>query len=193
MAGNWRGSRYFLLDYKDEAANSNKFYEAIIVEPQDGLSELLCVLHWGRQGGKGQVQVHRFGGPAPQLGDALKVFDAKYAEKARKYAVVQAPGVTTLPLSDTLMEQVAAGGVPVGGWEKNGWAVAVTDGVLVPARMQVDIAGFIQTLLGAQSVTPEMVVTRSGFTAQMDELRRAVAEAEAAAELMDTVYRKRLS
>ncbi len=190
MAGNWKGTDAFLLDYKDPVANSDKFYEGFLVDPADsGLGDWLFVAHWGRNGSAGQVQVTR--GSKPMV---VGAHQKKYKEKAAKYSVVYTDRSTAI--SDLLMQQIEGGGVPLGGWEKNGWAAAVTDattGVLVPQKVQIDISAFVQELITGKQVTPEHVQRRSVFLEQMADLQRQIDEAQAAADLMDTVYSARLA
>lgn len=190
MAGNWQGEDAFLLDCKDPIANADKFYEGFLVDPaQSGLGEWLFVAHWGRNGTAGQVQIVR--GTKVVCADAHQ---KKYIEKTRKYSRVYTDRSTAV--SDQLMAQIEAGGVPLGGWEKNGWTAAMADattGVLVPQKVQIDIASFVQALITGKQVTAEQVVQRGVFLEQMAELQRQIDEAQAAADLMDTVYAARLS
>ena len=170
----------WLLEYVDLANNHDKFYEAFYIP---STNEHLCVLHWGRRGGKGQVQVHR-GQPGAMRGVYESKRDAKLKGGYEQVAS-DGPGY----LSDQLMDQVEHEVTLT----HYGETAEVTTLVLTPQRVQIEMSTFVQDLLGCQSVTPAMVGQRSKFLEQMEDLKRAIAEAEATAELMDTVYGKRLS
>lgn len=73
------GARYWRLEYKNAAQNSNKFYEVFIVD--NGV----CVLRWGRIGTAGQSKAH-----AGTYTDVESVgLRQVYAKQGKAYKAVQ--------------------------------------------------------------------------------------------------------
>lgn len=183
MSNNLRYERRWLAECVDLDRNHDKFYETFLIP--EGLTldtTHTVVFHWGRRGGKGQVQVHQFRDRASAEAALVK----KQDDKLREYIVVAQDGPGYL--SNQLMVQIEMADATSGVTRRQ----ATTD-VLTAEGVHIAISSFVQDLLSTQTVTPAMVEQRSTFLEQMEDLRRQIAEAEATADLMDAVYKKRLA
>ena len=118
------------------------------------------------------------------LAEAEDAFTKKQMAKLREYVTVAEDGPGYLP-------RVVEEQVEVLGKEFHRLYPPVTK-IVTPEEIGVDIANFVQDLLLCSNVTPAMATQRTDFLEQMDKLKRAISEAEASADLMDAVYRKRL-
>jgi len=182
MSNNLRYERRWLAECIDPDRNHDKFYETFLIP--EGLSldtSHTVVFHWGRRGGKGQVQVHQFRSREAAESALVK----KQDDKLREYRHVASDGPGYL--SNQLMGQIESASTV-------DYTYAAPKTVALTAEtVHVAISSFVQDLLSAQSVTPAMVEQRSTFLEQMEDLKRQIAEAEATADLMEAVYRKRLA
>lgn len=175
-----RYERRWLAECIQPENNHDKFYEIYFIDAPMG-GEYTVVFHWGRRGGKGQSQVVQ----TTSRAEAEAAFMKKQKDKLREYVTVAEDGPGYL--SRNVEEQME-----VLGKEFHRLYPPVTK-ITTPEEMGVDIANFVQDLLLCTEVTPAMAERRNSFVEQMEILKRAIAEAEATADLMDTVYKKRLA
>lgn len=174
-----RYERRWLAECVQPENNHDKFYEIFFIDAPMG-GEYTVVFHWGRRGGKGQSQVVR----TTSRDEAENAFIKKQNDKLREYVTVAEDGPGYLPQAvEEQMERL--------GDEFHRLYPPITK-ITTPEELGVDIANFVQDLLLCATVTPAMATQRTDFLEQMDKLKRAISEAEASADLMDAVYRKRL-
>jgi predicted DNA-binding WGR domain protein len=184
MSDNLRYERRWLAECIDPDRNHDKFYETFLIP--EGLSldtSHTVVFHWGRRGGKGQVQVHQFRSREAAESALVK----KQDDKLREYRHVASDGPGYL--SNQLMAQIEQAQADAPRWS----GIQPRTAALAAETVHIAISSFVQDLLSVQSVTPAMVEQRSTFLEQMEDLKRQIAEAEATADLMEAVYRKRLA
>lgn len=171
--------RRWLAECVQPENNHDKFYEIFFIDAPMG-GEYTVVFHWGRRGGKGQSQIVQ----TASRREAENAFTKKQNDKLREYVTVAEDGPGYLP-------QIVEQQVEVLGKEFHRLYPPVTK-IVTPEEIGVDIANFVQDLLLCSTVTPAMANQRTDFLEQMEKLKRAISEAEASADLMDAVYRKRL-
>lgn len=171
--------RRWLAECVQPENNHDKFYEIFFIDAPMG-GEYTVVFHWGRRGGKGQSQIVQ----TTSLAEAEDAFTKKQMAKLREYVTVAEDGPGYLP---ALVEEQ----MEVLGKSHHRLHPPITK-ITTPEELGVDIANFVQDLLLCTNVTPVMAEQRTNFIEKMDKLKRAISEAEASADLMDAVYRKRL-
>lgn len=167
------------VNYRDVNANSNKFYRAYAIVSEDG-SDARVLFNWGRQGAKGQFQLHTcYGGQ-----DAAAMAEGKIYDKERKgYGDRSVRTLAVVP--DDLL---ALAGVN----ESARTAAAAALSKDPFAALEAGTDRLIRLVTGPAEVQSEAITLKGDLDAQLAELRKRLTQAEGSLELATDVLSMKL-
>lgn len=165
--------------YRDDYANSNKFYRAYVMSSDDGTDHRV-LFNWGRQGAKGQFQVLT----VPTEYAAVNAADGKINDKVRKgYGDMTRRELRVIP--DDLLQ--AAG---VNENARSAAAAALSKDPF--AKVEADTDRLIRLVTGPAEVQAEAITLRKSLDESLAELRTRLTAAEGSLELVDDVMAMKL-
>lgn len=167
------------VDYRDDRANSNKFYRAYVMQADDG-SDFRVLFNWGRQGAKGQFQVLT----VPSEHAAVNAADGKINDKIRKGY----DGLTRRELRVVPDDLLAAAGVNENA--RSQAAAAISKDPF--ARLGADTDRLIRLVTGPAEVQAEAITLRKDLDQQLSALKASLTQAEGSLELVDDVMAMKL-
>jgi predicted DNA-binding WGR domain protein len=167
------------LQYRDPAANSNKYYRAYLLADEEA-GEWRVLFNWGRNGAHGQFSNL----VCPTYSSAAAAVSGKLNDKVKK-GYRESGERTMSAVPDDLLELA---GVSVNARSKAADKISADPF----ARVEVDTDRLIRLVTGPAQVQAEAITLKHGLDAQMAELRRRLLQAEGSLELASDVMSMKL-